>query len=142
MLQSIIDKSSWNPAILTKELSGPNLTVQVIISSVRAQLAHTQVSDVVWYESLPRTELDSHANMVVLGKHIFIFESTGDSVDDDGVAQFEAPFTDLLIHSEVYLPQGEEIQITKVISRSKNEDGEVIRSYHENHILNTMVYDV
>jgi len=36
-----------------------------------------QVSGVVGDESLPCTELDSHANMVVLGRNSFIFESTG-----------------------------------------------------------------
>ena len=29
-----------------------------------------------------------------------------DPVEEDGVAQFEAPLTDLLIYSEVHLPQG------------------------------------
>ena len=47
-------------------------TIRAVISSVRAQ-----VSEVVGYETLPCTELDSHANMVVLGRHSFVFESTG-----------------------------------------------------------------
>ena len=55
------------------EVSKPNEhTIRAIISSVRAQ-----VSGVVGYEPLPCTELDSHANMVVLGRNSFIFESTG-----------------------------------------------------------------
>ena len=55
------------------EVSKPNQhTIQAIISSVRAE-----VSEVVGYEPLPCTELDSHANMVVLGRNSFIFESTG-----------------------------------------------------------------
>ena len=29
----------------------------------------------------PRTELDSHANMAVVGRHSFIFESTGRTCD-------------------------------------------------------------
>ena len=29
------------------------------------------------FSAYPRSELDSHANMVVLGKHAFIFESSG-----------------------------------------------------------------
>ena len=32
-----------------------------------------------------------------------------DSMENNGVAQFEAPLTNLLIHAEVHLPQGEEI---------------------------------
>lgn len=65
-----------------------------------------------------------------------------DPVEENGVAQFEAPLTDLLIHAEVHLPQGEEMQRAKVIRRSKNENGEIVGAYNENPILNTLVYDV
>ena len=65
-----------------------------------------------------------------------------DPIEENGVAQFEAPLTDLLIHAEVHLPQGEEMQCAKVLRRSKNENGEVIGTYNENPILNTLVYDV
>ena len=59
--------------MLQHEASHPNQhTIRAVISSVKAQ-----VSDVVGYEPMPCTEMDSHANMVVLGKHSFIFESTG-----------------------------------------------------------------
>ena len=36
--------------------------------------AHLQQLDEDQDQPLPRTELDSHANMVVLGKHSFIFD--------------------------------------------------------------------
>ena len=54
----------------------------------------------------PRAELDSHANMVVLGASAFIFESTGrfcnvqpfdsklgTSHDVDGALEYECPYT-------------------------------------------------
>ena len=65
-----------------------------------------------------------------------------DPVEDNGVAQFEAPLTDLLIHSEVHLSQGEEMKAAKVIRRSKNSEGEVVGEYNKNPILNTLIYDV
>jgi hypothetical protein len=49
-----------------------------VINSIISTLEACKVSST--YSSntaLPRTELDSHANMVVLGKNAFIFESTG-----------------------------------------------------------------
>lgn len=49
---------------------------------------------------------------------------------------------DLLIHSEVHLPQGEKIRAGKVIRRSCDENGAITGSYNENPILNTLVYDV
>ena len=56
--------------------SGPNLhTVNAIIAAVNAsQIASGIATDV---NVNPRSELDSHANMVVIGKHAFVFESTG-----------------------------------------------------------------
>ena len=58
--------------MLPNDVSYPNQhTIRAIISSVKAQ-----VSDDVGYETIPCTELDSHPNMVVLGRHSFVFEST------------------------------------------------------------------
>ena len=65
-----------------------------------------------------------------------------DPVDDDGVAQFEAPLTYLLIHVEVHPPQGKEMQSAKVLRHSKDDSGEIRGTYNENTILNTLVYDV
>ena len=65
-----------------------------------------------------------------------------DPIEEDGVAQFEAPLTDLLILSEVHLPQGEEMKCAKVIQRSKNDNGEIVGAYNANPMINTLVYDV
>ena len=47
-------------------------TIRAIISSVKAQ-----VSKIVEHEAIRCTELDFHANMVVIGRLSFDFESTG-----------------------------------------------------------------
>ena len=58
--------------MLPNDVSHPKqYTIRAIISSVKAQ-----VSDVAGYEPIPCSELDSQANMVVLGKHSFVSEST------------------------------------------------------------------
>ena len=55
--------------------SGPNLhTVKAVIAAVNATQIASGIADVAVN---PRSELDSHANMVVIGKHSFVFESTG-----------------------------------------------------------------
>lgn len=58
-------------------------------------------------------------------------------IDENGSPQFEMPMTDLLIHAEVHLPQGEEMRAAKVQKQSWNEDGEIVGTYDENPILNT-----
>ena len=65
-----------------------------------------------------------------------------DPISSPGVAMFEKPITDRLIHSELYLPQGEEMQAAKVIRRSKDADGNIIGTYDDNPMLNSLVYDV
>ena len=62
--------------------------------------------------------------------------------DEDGISQFEAPVTDYLIHAEVNLPKGEEMQRAKVIGRSKSDDGRILGMYDDNPMLNTLLYDV
>ena len=51
-------------------------TIQVVIAALKAQSTVSSTSNI----NLPvifKSELDSHTNMVVLGKKYFIFESTG-----------------------------------------------------------------
>ena len=61
-----------------------------VISAIIATLEACNVSSTYSANTaLPRTELDSHANMVVLGKNAFIFESTGRTCN-------VKPFTDQL----------------------------------------------
>ena len=56
--------------------------------------------------------------------------------------QVNQPMTDLIINSEVHLPQGEEMKAARVTERSTDEKGEIIGTYDENPILNTLMYDV
>jgi len=63
-------------------------------------------------------------------------------LDENGSLHFEMPMTDLLIHAEVHLPQGEEMKAAKVKKQSRNEGGEIVCTYDDNPILNTLVYDV
>ena len=65
-----------------------------------------------------------------------------DPLDDNGSPKFESPITDYLIHSEIHLPQGEEMRAAKVLRRSRNEDGEIVGTHNENPLMNTLVYDV
>jgi len=65
-----------------------------------------------------------------------------DPVDATGKAIFEKPFTDMLIHAEVLLPQGENMQSAKVQGRSKDLDGNTIGSFANNPLLNSIIYDV
>ena len=80
----------------------------------------------------PRTELDSHANMVVLGAHAFIFESTNHICNVhpfdtslgtaskipivDGSVVYECPYTGeiyfLIVRNALYIP----LQLTGVFS--------------------------
>lgn len=49
-----------------------------ILHSVTAALQTIDIASATELSTAdPRTELDSHANMIVLGKHAFVFEHTG-----------------------------------------------------------------
>ena len=65
-----------------------------------------------------------------------------DPADKDRTSVLEKPITDQLLHCEVSLPQGEEYQTAKVMSRFKDVNGNIVGGYDDNPLLNTMVYDV
>ena len=65
-----------------------------------------------------------------------------DPVDNQGRPISEQPLFDRLINAELSLPQGEEMQNARVLRRSKDQNGNIIGSYDDNPILNTIVYDV
>ena len=66
----------------------------------------------------------------------------GDIIDDQGRPLQPSSAADLLVNSDVLLPQGEEKQMDKVIKRSVDSYGKVIRNYNVLPVLNTMLYDV
>jgi hypothetical protein len=65
-----------------------------------------------------------------------------DPIDSDGTSVYEKPITDLLIHAEVLLPQGDTMQQAKVIQRSKSPSGDTVGTYDSNPLLNSILYDV
>ena len=71
-----------------------------------------------------------------------IYPDDNDPVDDNGTALFEQPITDRLIHTELRLPQEEELRAAKVIRRNRDSDGNFTGTYDDNPMLNTMIYDV
>ena len=65
-----------------------------------------------------------------------------DQINKDGTSVFEKPITDQWINAKLKLPQGENFQNAKVISQSKDGNGEPVGSYDINPFLNTTIYDV
>ena len=65
-----------------------------------------------------------------------------DPVDAAGQAVFEKPFSDLLIHAEVLLPQRENVKSAKVKGRTKDINGDIIGTFDDNPLLNSILYDV
>ena len=97
--------------------------IRAIISSVTASISSAGASDIQGSAD-PRTELDSHANMIVLGKHAFVFESTGRTCNVqpfaselgiatnvpivDGALAYDCPYTRqtvvLLVRNALHIP--------------------------------------
>ena len=65
-----------------------------------------------------------------------------DPVDNQGRPISEQPLFDRLINAELTLPQGEEMRNARVLRRSKDLNGNIIGTYDDNPMLNTIVYDV
>ena len=65
-----------------------------------------------------------------------------DPVDEKGSTAFEKPITDRWINAELNLPLGETMEYAKVIGRTHDDNGNVIGTYDDNPILNSMTYDV
>ena len=104
--------------------SDPNLhTIDAVISSIQSSIYSTSATG-QYGSADPRTELDSHANMVVLGKHSFIFESSGRTCNVspfakelgiasnvpivDGAIAYDCPTTKetyiLIVRNALYMP--------------------------------------
>ena len=65
-----------------------------------------------------------------------------DCVDAAGKPLLQQSYTDTLIHSEVLLPHGEDLQMAKVLGRTLDKQGRVIGNPNDNPLLNTLMYDV
>ena len=65
-----------------------------------------------------------------------------DPVDSTGKAIYEKPFTAMLIHAKVIIPQGDNVQSSKVQGITKDDDGNTFGTFDSNPILNSIIYDV
>ena len=65
-----------------------------------------------------------------------------EAVYSTGLPVLQQPVTDRLLHNQVYLPQGESMQVTKVSRIILYEDGKLVGTYSDNPMINTHMYDV
>ena len=65
-----------------------------------------------------------------------------EAVDSNSLHVLQHPVTDRLLNNQVYLHQGESIQVAKVSRRILDEDGNHVGTYSDNPMLNTLMYDV
>ena len=129
---------SQNKSTIESESLDPNnYTILAIVAGINATKA--RVSDTYGTTSVadPRTELDSHANMCVLGKHSYIFESTGKTCNVspfmdglgvakdvpivDGAVAYDCPYTRetyiLIVRNALHIPSMENNLIPPFIMR-------------------------
>ena len=57
-----------------------------------------------------------------------------DPVDATGKAIYDKPFTNMLIHAKVLLPQGDNVQSAKVQGIKKGDDGNTVGTFDSNPI--------
>ena len=63
-------------------------------------------------------------------------------VDATSQAIFENPFTEMMIHVEVLLNHGYNVQSSKVQWRTKDNDKNIFGTFDSNQNLNTFIYNV
>ena len=71
-----------------------------------------------------------------------IMPETDNLVDTHGKAINTHPAYDLLTHTEIQLPQANNMQHTKVIGRYTRLDGKTSGTYNPQPHLNSIIYDV
>ena len=64
-----------------------------------------------------------------------------EAVDSNVLLVLQQPVTDRLLNNQVYLPQGDCLQVDKVSRRILDKDGKLVGTYSENTIINTLIYD-
>ena len=75
-------------------------------------------------------------------EHERVVPEIEDVVDSTGKVLDQQPAYDRIINSEVQLQLGEEFAVGKVKQRAVGPDGEVVGTYDENPMLNSIVYEV
>lgn len=129
-------------------------STQATISSLSPTNTQTDPN----HSNLPRSELDSHANMVVLGKFAFIFESTGQTCSVlpfskelgvaenvpvvDGAIAYDDPFTGqvyiLICRNALYIPSMDNNLLPPFIMRA---GGVRINDVPKIHCINPQITD-
>ena len=65
-----------------------------------------------------------------------------EAVDYSSLPVLKQPVTNRLMNNQVYLSQGESMQVSKVAQIILYEYGKLVGTYFENPMLNTFMYDV
>ena len=65
-----------------------------------------------------------------------------ESVDYTGLPVLQQPVKDRILDNQVYLHQGESMQVAKVAQIILDEYGKLVGTYYENPMLNTLMYDM
>ena len=65
-----------------------------------------------------------------------------EAVDYTVLPVFQQPVIDRLLNNQVYLPQGESMQVAKVARRILDKYGNLVGNYSGNPMINTLMYDV
>lgn len=112
------DEKQWDPGV-----QGPNEHIRARIHAVMCGQVGGYSTHKTDQEPISRTELDSHANMPVVGRHVLLIEDLGKSVDVtpfspdysplqakliDCAVQYDCPYNGrtymLLIRNAIYVP--------------------------------------
>ncbi|KAL7538844.1 hypothetical protein ACHAXR_009411 [Thalassiosira sp. AJA248-18] len=111
-----------------QEKLGDSFTLRPLDNSVKLASSNPQDGDdlVAYYDDEETPAALPEADLV---------DATGKPINQQSVS-------DLLINAEVLLPQGEDMQMAKVVRRAVDEDGKLIGTFNDNPVLNSMIYDL
>ena len=65
-----------------------------------------------------------------------------EAVDYTGLPVLQQPVTDRILNNQVYLHQGESMQVAKVARIVLDKDGKLVGTYSDNPMLDNLMYDV
>ena len=111
--------------------------ILAMVAGIRAAKAHISDASATISVADPRTELDTHVNMCVLGRHAYIFETTGKTCDVspfmdelgitkdvpivDGAIAYDCPYSRqtyiLIVRNALHIPSMENNLIPPFIMR-------------------------
>ena len=138
------------PQQTIRRLRPEELTVTNVSESNKRNSFDAEIRDRIGESiSLPENEgrdsLDPDYNFDVDSEDEDAFKNIvpkADDVDSVGNRINQQSVADLLINADILLPRGEAVQMAKVLCRSIDADGNIVRTFDDNPNLNTLVYDV